>query len=94
VFVVDRVELEPVNEVDQIRHLHGDQSAIAREHRQRADEPVKVGNMGEDIVRDHQVGRAALSHQLTCKLLGEKRRDRFDAVRPCDFRDVQCRLDA
>ncbi len=58
VLVVDRVELEPIDEIDQVRDLDGNQASSAGEERQRIDEPVSIGNVGEHVVRDHEVGVA------------------------------------
>ena len=93
VLVVDRVELEPVDEVAEVRHLDADATVCSGEDSQRADESVRIGNVREDVVRDDEVGLSAPGHDPSCEVHVEELRNRLDAARASDLGDVRCRFD-
>ena len=66
-----------------------------RQHRCHAgDEVVEVGDVGEDVVGDQQVGAAALGHEPGGELAAEELDDGLDAPLPGDLGDVGGGLDA
>ncbi len=61
--MIDRVELVPVDQAHQMRELDRDHSLGSQDHLHARGEVVQVRHMGEDVVRDQQVGLAALIRQ-------------------------------
>lgn len=94
VFVVDRVELQPVDEFAKVGNLDRYDAAIARKGAQALDETVKVGDVGKHIVRDHEVGRTALGDEHPGEFGVEKLVHRLDPALACRPRDVPRRLNA
>ena len=94
VLVVDRVELAPVEQVLDVRHLdHGNPGRS--EHLGHArDEPVEVRHVREHVVGVEHVCPQALSGERAPRGAAEEGRPRRDPVRLCDGRDVRGRLDA
>src|SRR3954465_3460169 len=86
--VIDGVELESVDQIAEVRNLDDDASAFSGELAQRRNEATKVGNMGEDVVRHHEIGRTAFSKDRLRESLIQKLRDRLDASRSRDRGDV------
>ena len=95
VLVVDGVEFELGDEIADIRCLD-DGNAVGLEHLlHSADEPVGIGNVGEDVVGVDDVGEPSLRRQPPRKLLVEEldqRRNSFGRDR--QLGDVRRRLDA
>ena len=58
VLVVDRVELVARDEPQQVRELERDHAAAARAGSSARDEVVEIGDVGQHVVADEQVGRA------------------------------------
>ena len=95
VLVVDGVEFERGDEIADIGRLD-DGNAVGLEHLFEAtDEPIGIGNVGEDVVGVDHVGELAFRREPPGKLLVEeldKRRDALGGDR--ELGDVGRRLDA
>ena len=60
VLVIDRVELVPLHQAHQMRELDRDHTLGSKDPLHAGGEVVQVGYVGEDVVRDEQVGLVAL----------------------------------
>jgi hypothetical protein len=64
-FVVDRVELVIVDQVEKMRELHGYDAALCEKAPHAIDEIPDIGNVSQYIVANNQVGAAfLLAHAL------------------------------
>ena len=80
VLVVDGVELIALDQPDQVRELDRD-DALRREDRLHAGrEVVEIGDVGEDVVGDQEVGAAALGGEPIGDLAAEELDHGLDAL--------------
>ncbi len=91
--VVDRVELELVDEVLQVRELDGEHPVRLQHPSQALDEVVQPGNVAEDVVGDDEVGVGVLT-QLSGRGGAEEPGQRGDPTLDCDRGDIGGGLDA
>ena len=92
--MVDRVELVELDQPQQVRELHRDHAALGEQDLHAADEVVEVGDVGEDVVAQQQVG-LEVAGDLPRGVDAEELHER--AARPrssAAARDVGGRLDA
>ena len=61
--MVDRVVLEVLDELREVRELERRRPVRPEKRRDAGDEVVDVGHLGEDVVPEHEVGRASLLGQ-------------------------------
>ena len=73
VLVVDRVELDAVEQVLHVRHLDHPVPARAEELGDPGDEAVQVRHVREHVVGVHQVGPDPFGHELAGELTPEER---------------------
>ncbi len=92
--MVDRVELVLVHQPPEMRELHRDRAGRLQEDAEAVHEAVQIGNVGEDVVPDDEVGLPPVGRQLPRQLRSEESLDRgnppFDRAR----RHVRRRLDS
>ena len=82
--VVYRVKLVVLDQSQQMRKFHGDDAVPLQEDPQSRDKVVQVGNVGENIVTDYQVGAFPLRGKLLGATSSEKIRKRGNAGGDCD----------
>ena len=63
VLVVDRVELVLFDESREVRELHRDHTVGLQQQLDAGDEVVEVGDLGQHVVPDHQVGPDAVARR-------------------------------
>src|SRR6478752_2609306 len=80
VLMVDRVELQLVDKIVQIRRFDDGNAPGFEQPLDAAGESIGIGNMGEDIVGVDDVGELALRCQPAGKLLVEELHDRRNAL--------------
>ncbi len=91
--MVDRVVLEVLHELREVRELER-RGAVGREERRDAGgEVVDVGHLGEDVVPEDEVRVPALAREPRAELRPEELGDRLDTSRDRCLGDVQRRLD-
>ncbi len=56
VLVIDRVELTPLHQAKEMGKLQGDQAGVLHQCPKTCREVPDVGDVGEDVVRDNQIG--------------------------------------
>src|ERR671918_2271025 len=79
VFMVDRVELEVIDEIAKVRHLDLSDAVIREDRRDTLHEPVQVRNVCEHVVRDEDVRALSVSPQGSSKLRAEETAERRNA---------------
>src|SRR3954470_12901616 len=70
--VINRIELALGAQTHQMRKFHGDNALLGQQYLQSFDEIVQVGNMGEDVVANQEIGTQTLSAQCPRSRLAEK----------------------
>ena len=91
--MIDRVELVPLDQAHQVRELDRDHALRSQDPLHARGEVVQVRHVGEDVVRDEQVGLAALVRQARRELTAEEIDDGLDPPLAGDRRDVGRGLD-
>ena len=94
VLVVDRVELELVDQVAHVRGLDDRDAVVGEDRGDPFDDAVHVGNVGEHVVRVQHRGAPALRPQLPGDGGSEELTQRRDTVLLRHRRDVAGRVDA
>ena len=94
VLVIHLVELIPDHRLVQVRELDGNHPTRAEQDLEARDEIIEVGDLGQHVIAEDQVGPAALRHQLPGSLSTEELHERRDPLLLGDFRHVRRRLDA
>src|SRR6185369_4961629 len=62
--VIDGVPIILLDQVKQLRKLHGDHAAGREQDFHPTDEVVEVGNVGEDIVAEDEIGQAVFGENF------------------------------
>ena len=93
VLVVDGVELAPLDQLQKMVELEGQDAVVRHESPEPAREAVQVGRVGEDVVRDDEIGAPVLTGDPLADLGAEELLDRGNAPLPRDGGDVPGRLD-
>ncbi len=65
--MVDRVELEPFDQADNVRDLDGYDAAWRQHDLDAGDEIVQLGHLCKHIVRDHEIRPLAPVDELPCQ---------------------------
>lgn len=72
VLVIDGVELEVFDEVAGVREFEDDATGGSDECGEAGDEIVDVGDVGEDVVGENEIGGLAVADKIGGELLGEE----------------------
>src|ERR1035437_1617089 len=91
--VIDRVELAAVQKIHRVREFENDTPLGFERPSQALYEVVGVGDVGQDVVAQDQVGLLPFVHQLPRQRLSEKLGSSGDALGLGDLGDVGGRLD-
>ncbi len=91
--MVDRVVLEVLDQLREMRELEGRRSVRGEQRRDPRSEVVDVGHLREDVVAQHEVGPARLLCKLPSELRAEELHDRRNAARDRGLCNVERRLD-
>ena len=94
VLVVDRVELTSLHEAKKVGKLQGHQTGVLHQGPETRREVPDVRDMGEHIVRSHQVGTSVALGDRSAGRRAEELDHRADAPRLCDLGHILCRLDS
>ena len=78
--MVDRVELVPLHEADEVRELQRHDAVRLEQDLQARDEVVEVGHLGQHVVADDEVGPASLRRELPGRRLAEELDQGRDAL--------------
>ena len=81
--MVDRVELELLDQPDEVRHLDRDDAVRGEHELDAGDEVVELRDLREHVVRDDEVGAAPFRHERGGQPRVEEVDDRLDAPRAC-----------
>ncbi len=81
VLVVDRVELDVIDEVAHVRVLDHDDAVVGEERGDAGHHVVEAGNVGHDVVGDDDVGALALGDELGRELGTEEPGERGNTGR-------------
>ena len=92
--VVDRVELELLDQSDEMRHLDRRHPVRCEHDLDARDEVVQLRNLREHVVRDDEVGAATFRHERGGELRVEEVDDRLDACWRGRIGDVRGGIDA
>ena len=79
--MVDRVELDALDEPDDVRELERRHALRVEQDRDPGHEVVEVRDLGQDVVADDEVGVPALAHQALGEVAAEELRQRRHAAR-------------
>jgi hypothetical protein len=94
VLVIDGVELEVFDEVAGVREFEDDATCGSDECGEAGDEIVYVGDVGEDIVGENEIGGLAVADKIRGELLGEELVEGGDPAIGSDGGDVGGGFDA
>ena len=72
VLVVDGVELDVLDEFEQVRELEGRSALRFQERRDPGNEIVELRHVREHVIRDNEIGTAALARELAGERLPEE----------------------
>jgi hypothetical protein len=92
--MIDRVEVIALDQFLQTGEFERDDAIRLEQFRKALDEIVDIGNMGEDIVADHQVNRAPLAQEPPSHCTAEEIGIDGQPALACPRRRARCRLDA
>ncbi len=92
--MVDGVELVPLDQPDQVWELDRDDALRGEDAIHAGGEVVEVGDVGEDVVGDEEVGAAALGGEPVGDRAAEELHDGLDALGAGGLGDVGGGLDA
>ena len=87
--MVDRVELDPFDQGEQMRELHDDHAVRLHDLGEARDKVVDVRDVGEDVGSGDDVGLSPLAHHRT---LSEEPRDGGHSISSGHLRTRLCRV--
>ena len=79
-FVIDRVELQPIKHVTQRWHLDDRLTIVFEQAPYSVEHAVEIRHMGQNVVGMNYVGAAALAGETRGKIAPEELLDRVDAA--------------
>src|SRR4026209_1838383 len=93
-FMIDRVKLDAIYHVPNIRGLNDRHAVVFQQKRQPAHESIKVRDVGEDVVRMNNVSALSLSAQSSRELSSKELTGRRNPAFFRDASDIASRFDA
>src|SRR6266436_4412187 len=87
-FVIDRIELTPFHQPQEMRDFNRDNSARLQQQFQSANEIIEVGNMCQNIVRNDKIRLLSAGAKLLCNPGAKKLRQGGYSLFLCDLGDV------
>ena len=94
VFVIDRVELAKVHQVECVVDLDAQPTVVGQQPAQRPGEAQEIGNVRVDVVRDYKVRGAVRGAHPGRQFLVKEGRYGWHATRTCGRYDIHRRFDA
>ncbi len=92
--MIDGIELIALEETHQVRELEGDGAGRLENRGDARHEGIDVGDLGEHIVADHQVGHAPRGSQSLGRCVVEEHDLGLDAALARSLGDICRRLDS
>ena len=90
--MIDRVDLTVCAQPHQMGKLHCDNPLLGQHDLQPLDEVVQIGDVGEDVVANQEIGAQPLSAQSSCGRLAEEIHTRRNSSAPSYLSNVSRRL--